>query len=221
MFQLPGKTHYQPINVIHRADSSGTTFVLTDYLSASSLQWRNQIGKSKAVDWPTGLSADGNEGVSKLVAGTENSIGYIVLSYALPAGLKYADIQNSAGNFIEPTLDSVSEAVEVRLPEIPTMRDKSWSNVALVNAPGAKSYPITSFSYLVLYKDLSTIPIMNQRKAQELIDFISWSINEGQRFASELNYVPLPNQIVELNNMTLQSIVFNGKSIIINSTISS
>lgn len=206
----------EAINVIHRADSSGTTFVLTDYLSSSSPQWKNQIGKGKSVDWSTGLSADGNQGVSNLVAGTENSIGYVELAYSLAAGLQHANIQNPAGNFIEPTLDSVSAAVGASSSHIPVTGAESWNNVTLVNSSGEDSYPIVSFSYLVLYEDLNTNLNMNQRKAQELVDFISWAIDVGQRFAPELNYVPLPDQIVELNNKTLQSIVFDDKPINVN-----
>lgn len=201
------------IQVVHRADSSGTTFVLTDYLSSSNSQWKDQIGKDKSVDWPTGLSADGNEGVSNLVAGTDNSIGYVELVYALAAGLRYANIQNQAGNFIEPTLNSVSAAVGARSSDLPASGDEPWNNVTLVDSPGPDSYPVASFSYLLLYKDLGTNPNIDQRKAQELVDFISWAINDGQRFAPELYYVPLPDQIVEINNRTLQSLVFNGKSI--------
>jgi phosphate transport system substrate-binding protein len=109
----------EAINVVYRADSSGTTFVLTDYLSSSSSQWKNQIGKGKSVDWSTGLSADGNQGVSNLVAGTENSIGYVELACSLAAGPQHANIQNSAGDFIKPTLDSVNAAVGASSSHIP------------------------------------------------------------------------------------------------------
>src|SRR5262245_3119725 len=201
------------INVVHRADSSGTTFVLTDYLSSTSTQWNNQIGKGKSVVWPIGSSADRNEGVSSLVSGTENSIGYVELAYSVAAGLKHASIENQAGNFVEPTIESVSAAAESRSSDLPQTGNESWNNVTLVNSPGEYSYPIASYSYLVVYQDLNTIPNMNQKKAEELKEFISWVINEGQKYSPELNYVPLSDKVVEINNKTLQSLSISGEPV--------
>jgi phosphate transport system substrate-binding protein len=204
----------ESINVVHRADSSGTTFVLTDYLSSTSSQWNEQIGKGKAVTWPIGSGADRNEGVSSLVSGTENSIGYVELAYSVAAGLEHANIENQDGNFVEPTIESVNAAAESRVSDLPQTGNESWNNVTLVNSPGENSYPISSYSYLVLYQDLSTIPNMNQKKSQELVDFISWVINEGQKYSPELSYVPLSDKVVEINNKTLQSLSFNGEPVI-------
>src|SRR5918995_2393511 len=198
------------IVTVHRSDGSGTTFVWTDYLSAISPEWSDQIGKGKSVQWPTGLGAPGNEGVANGIRGSENSIGYVELAYALTTGIPFAFIQNQAGNFIEPTLASSEAAVAASAATLPA-GDASWNNVTLVNAPGDNSYPVASFSYLLLYKELADNPTMTDVKAKALIDFINWAITDGQQFAPELEYVPLPEQVVQLNQDTLSQITFNGQ----------
>jgi phosphate transport system substrate-binding protein len=200
----------EDIVVVHRSDGSGTTFVWTDYLSNVSSAWEQQIGKGKSVQWPIGVGAPGNEGVANSINTTPNAIGYVELTYALTTGMKHASVQNQAGNFIQGSLDSTRAAVAAAAPSLPA-GDQSWTNVTMVNAPGADSYPIASFSYLLLYKELTTNPgLNNQNKAQNLVDFINWAITEGQQFASELGYVPLPDQVVQLNQETLRGLTFNG-----------
>ena len=198
------------IIVAHRSDGSGTTFVWTDYLSAVSPEWSNQIGKGKSVQWPIGIGAPGNEGVANAIRGSENTIGYVELAYALTTGMPYAYMQNQAGNFVEPTLASTEAAVASSAATLPT-GDASWNNVTLVNAEGADSYPIASFSYLLLYKELADNPSMTDAKAKALVDFVNWAITEGQQFAPELEYAPLPEQVVQLNQDTLRQITFNGQ----------
>jgi phosphate transport system substrate-binding protein len=235
--QLPAEN----IVVAHRSDGSGTTFVWTSYLSAVSPQWNQSIGTGKSVQWPIGLGAPGNEGVSNTIANTPNSIGYVELSYALTTDMNYAYIENSAGNFVEPSLNSTEAAVEsavlsggtsanasasgnstgttnatgtqnmtssINLPA----GNESWASVSLLNAPGADSYPIASFSYLLLYQDLST-NIDSMERATALVDFIEWAITEGQQFAPELGYVPLPDSVVQHNLQTLESLTFQGQPI--------
>jgi phosphate transport system substrate-binding protein len=197
------------IITVHRSDGSGTTFVWTDYLSAVSPEWSDQVGKGKSVQWPTGLGAPGNEGVSNGIRGSENSIGYVELAYALTTGMPFAFIQNQAGNFVEPSIESTQAAVAASAGNLPA-GDASWNNVTLVNAQGADSYPIASFSYLLLYKELADNPSITQEKATALVDFINWAITDGQQFASELDYVALPEQVVQLNQDTLSQITFNG-----------
>jgi phosphate transport system substrate-binding protein len=200
----------EDIVVVHRSDGSGTTFVWTDYLSNVSSAWEQQIGKGKSVQWPIGVGAPGNEGVANSINTTPNAIGYVELTYALTTGMKHASVQNQAGNFIQGSLDSTRAAVAAAAPSLPA-GDQSWTNVTMVNAPGADSYPIASFSYLLLYKELTTNPgLNNQNKAQNLVDFINWAITDGQQFASELGYVPLPDQVVQLNQETLRGLTFNG-----------
>ncbi len=205
---LPG----DDIVVVHRSDGSGTTFVWTDYLSNVSTAWNDQLGKGKSVEWPVGIGAPGNEGVANAIKGTPNTIGYIELSYALTTNTPFAFIQNKEGNFVEPSLASTKAAVQSYVPTLPK-GDGVWTDVTLVNAAGADSYPIASFSYLLLYKELSTDPNMNQGKAKALVDFISWAITDGQKTAESLHYVPLPDGVVKLNQDTLKSLTFNGQPI--------
>jgi phosphate transport system substrate-binding protein len=189
-----------------------------------------------------GLGAQGNEGVSSTIKSTPNSIGYVELTYALTTDMDYASLKNKAGNFVEPTLESTQEAAQsaivtnnnnsatgsnttnstsatnttttnaanatISLPS----GDQSWSHVTLLDAPGANSYPIASFSYLLLYKELST-NIDSTEKAQALAQFINWAITDGQQYASTLHYVPLPESIVEHNQQTLRSLTFNGQPV--------
>lgn len=200
------------IVTVHRSDGSGTTFVWTDYLSAVNPEWSDQIGKGKSVQWPTGLGAPGNEGVANGIRGSENTIGYVELAYALTTGMPFAFIQNQAGNFVEPTLASTEAAVAASAATLPA-GDASWNNVTVVNAPGDDSYPIASFSYLLLDKELADNPTMTDAKARALIGFIQWAITDGQQFAPELEYVPLPDEVVKLNQNTLSQITFSGNPV--------
>jgi phosphate ABC transporter phosphate-binding protein len=198
------------IVVVHRSDGSGTTFVWTDYLSNVSQAWNQQIGKGKSVEWPVGVGAPGNEGVANSINTTPNSIGYVELAYATTTGMKHASVQNQAGNFIQGSIDSTEAAVAAAAPSLPA-GDQPWTNVTMVNAPGADSFPIASFSYLLVYKELTTDPgLKDQNKAQNLVDFISWAITDGQQFAPDIGYVPLPEPVVQLNQETLRGLTFNG-----------
>jgi phosphate transport system substrate-binding protein len=200
------------INTVHRSDGSGTTFVFTDYLSKVSPEWSEKIGTSKSVPWPTGIGAPGNEGVANSIRGSENSIGYIELAYALTTKMNYATIQNKDGNFVLPSINSTMSAVSASSSSLPQGSDR-WNNVSLTNAAGPNSYPISSFSYIVLYKELGTNPSINQQKAKSIVDFINWAITDGQKFSEPLGYVPLPTPVVELNKQTLNSLTLNGKPI--------
>ncbi len=200
------------INVVHRSDGSGTTFVFTDYLSKISQEWADKVGASKSVPWPTGIGAPGNEGVSASILGSENSIGYVELAYALTAKINYAAIQNKEGSFVLPSINSTMAAVESSAAVLPN-GSAPWNNVSLTNAAGPDSYPISSFSYIVLYKELSANPSINQQKAKSIVDFISWAITDGQKFSGPLGYVPLPAPVVDLNKQTLASFTFNGSPI--------
>ena len=198
------------IIVVHRSDGSGTTYVWTDYLSNVSAAWNQQIGKGKSVQWPIGIGGPGNEGVANAIRGSPNTIGYVELAYALTTKMPYAYLQNQAGNFVEPTLESTKASVAETAANLPK-GDASWEHVSAVNAPGSNSYPVASFSYLLLFKDLSTNPSIDQSKAKGLVDFISWAITTGQQSAGGLGYVPLPDQVIKLNQETLKSLTFQGK----------
>jgi len=197
------------INVVHRSDGSGTTFVWTDYLSSVSQDWETAVGKGKAVAWPVGIGASGNEGVSSNIKSNENTIGYIELNYALTTNTPYAFVQNKEGNFVEPSVTSIMEAVRAQATSLPT-GNGIWTNVTLVNAAGQNSYPVASFSYILLDKELTKNPNISEQKAKAMIDFLSWAITEGQKTAQNLNYVPLPEEIVKLNQETIKSLTFNG-----------
>jgi len=206
--QLPDKD----ILVVHRSDGSGTTYVWTGYLSIVSAEWSEKVGQGTAVQWPTGLGSAGNEGVAGLVRGTEYTIGYVELAYVLQNNMAYAFIQNKQGNFIEPTLNSTRSAAAAAATMLPK-GDQSWTAVNLLNAQGADSYPIASFSYLLVYKELSVLPTMDKAKAQALVDFLWWATHEGQSYAPRLQYVPLPQTVVSLNEQTIKSITFNGQTL--------
>jgi phosphate transport system substrate-binding protein len=214
----------------HRSDGSGTTFIWTSYLSQVSPEWNQTVGAGKSVQWTTGLGAQGNEGVSNTILSTPNSIGYVELTYALTTDMDYAYLMNREGNFVEPTVDSTQAAVQAAIIMNSTGTDtagnatggatvslpggdQSWTHVSLLDAPGADSYPIASFSYLLLYKELNT-NIDSMEKAQALAQFVNWAITDGQQFASPLHYVPLPESVVQHNQQTLSSLTFNGQPVL-------
>jgi phosphate transport system permease protein/phosphate transport system substrate-binding protein len=202
----------QNINVFRRSDGSGTTFIFTSYLSSQSQEWKDKVGASTAVQWPVGRGANGNEGVAGAVKSTPYAFAYVELAYALTTSMNYASIQNAAGNFIEPTLNSTKAAVESAATNLPK-GEESWSNVTLLNANGSSAYSIASFTYLLVYKDLSA-NINNMNKAKSLANFISWAITDGQKFAPGLGYVPLPDMVTKHNQETLKSLTFHGQPLI-------
>jgi phosphate transport system substrate-binding protein len=215
------------IVTVHRSDGSGTTFIWTSYLSQVSPEWNQTVGAGKSVQWTVGLGAQGNEGVSNTILSTPNSIGYVELTYALTTDMDYASLMNRAGNFVEPTVNSTLAAVQAAIIMNSTAStngtssaaiglpggDQSWTHVSLLDAPGTDSYPIASFSYLLLYKEMST-NINNMEKAQALAQFVNWAITDGQQFASPLHYVPLPESVVQHNQQTLRSLTFNGQPVL-------
>ncbi len=178
------------IVVVHRSDGSGTTYVWTSYLSKESPSWNQTVGASKSVPWPTGIGAPGNEGVANAIKGSPNTMGYVELNYALTTGIPYALIKNAAGKFIAPSLNTTQEAM-TNAPVAKSLPagDQSWTKVHMLNSPGSNTYPIATFTYLLLPKDLSTTPSLDQTKAKALVDFISWAITDGQKAAAQLGYV--------------------------------
>jgi phosphate transport system substrate-binding protein len=215
------------IVVVHRSDGSGTTFVWTSYLSEVSPEWNQTIGAGKSIEWPVGLGASGNEGVASTIKSTANSLGYVELTYALTTDMDYASLMNRAGNFVEPSLNSTQAAAQAAIMNssssvngtdsaatmILPSGDQSWANVTLLDAPGSNSYPIASFSYLLLYKELST-NVDSIEKAKAMAEFVRWAITDGQQFASPLHYVPLPDSVVQHNQETLRSLTFNGQPVL-------
>ncbi|MEK7703860.1 MAG: phosphate ABC transporter substrate-binding protein PstS [Myxococcota bacterium] len=172
----------QPIAVVHRSDGSGTTAVFTDYLARVSTPWRDKVGRGKSIAWPTGLGAKGNEGVMGLVKTTSFSIGYVELAYAVQSGLPILEIENQAGRFVAPTIESISAAAAGTVASMP-----ADFRVSIVDAPGEGAYPIAAFTYLLVYADAP-----DARRAQALATFLHWALGEGQQYAAALHYAPLP-----------------------------
>jgi phosphate transport system substrate-binding protein len=170
------------ILVVHRSDGSGTTFVWTDYLSAISPEWRTKVGKAKEVKWPVGIGGKGNEGVAGQVKQTPGSIGYVELAYAKQNQLPYAQVKNAAGNFVEPNINSITAAAAAA--NIPANTDY---RVSIVNSPGPQAYPISSFTWLLIYRNQP-----DAAKAKKLKDFLRWAYSEGEAAAAALDYARLP-----------------------------
>jgi phosphate transport system substrate-binding protein len=203
--QFPAKD----IIVAHRSDGSGTTFVFTDYLSSVSPDWKSKVGKGSSVSWPAGLGGKGNEGVAGLLSQNPYAIGYVELIYAkLQGNISYAYIKNKAGIFIEPTLETTASAVTEAAQTLPA-GDASWSSISIVNAPGDNSYPISSFTYLLVYKDQA-----DMTRGKALAEFLWWVIHDGQSYSSNLQYVPLPDTVVSLDEKTIKLMNYNGQPLI-------
>ena len=185
-----------PIVVVHRSDGSGTSFIFTDYLSSVSPEWKGKVGKATSVNWPVGLGGKGNEGVAGLLKQTGGAIGYVELAYAVHNNLSYADLQNQSGSFIEPTIESTSKAAD----GVPMPDD---FRVSVVNSPNPEAYPISGFTWLLIYKDMED-PV--KRKA--IVDFIKWAIHEGQEYTKDLLYAPLPPSVVDLIEKKLQNVKY-------------
>jgi len=155
-----------------------------------------------------GLGGKGNEGVAGLLSQNPYSIGYIELAYAKLQNITYAYIKNKAGNFIEPTLETTARAAEGAVPTLPA-GDASWSSVTIVDAEGIDSYPISSFTYLLVYKDQT-----DQIKGKILSEFLWWAVHDGQKYSPELLYVPLPDKVISLNEKTIKLMNYNGQTLI-------
>ena len=201
----------QDIVVAHRSDGSGTTFVFTDYLTTVDPDgWGKKVGKGKSVPWPTGLAAAGNEGVAGIIRSTTYSVGYVELAYAFQTGMTFAHVQNGDKNkFVEPTIKSITAATAGLATKLPA-GDADWSTVSAVNAPGSDSYPISSFSYILVYKDLKETS-KNKEEAKAMLHMIYWMLTDGQTFAPTLLYSPLPDNVVELSKKGLSQITYDGE----------
>lgn len=175
------------ITVVHRSDGSGTTYIWVDYLSKVSPEWKSKVGVSTSVNWPTGVGGKGNEGVAGLVSQTPGSIGYVELIYAKQNNIAYGSVQNAAGEFVKASETSVTAAAAAAAAQMP-----EDFRVSITNAPGAGAYPISSFTWLLLYEDPTDKP-----RAKIMVDFVKWALGDGQKFATELGYAPLPPEVVK------------------------
>lgn len=191
------------IVVVRRSDGSGTTNAFTDYLSKVSAEWEETVGFGKAVNWPTGMGARGNEGVAGQVQQNDGAIGYVELAYAIENDLSHAQLKNKDGNYVEASLESTTAAAAGAVADMPEdMR------VSITNQPGENAWPISTFTYLLVYKEYE-----DQEKTEEMIDFIWWAISEGDEYARELLYSPLPDNLKEMVEAKLESITVAGEPV--------
>jgi len=180
------------ITVVRRSDGSGTTFNFTDYLSKASADWKSKVGSGTAVEWPAGVGAKGNEGVSGNISQTKNSIGYVEYAYAKQNKLTYTGMINKAGKTVQPTVEAFQAAAS----------NADWAKspgyyVILTDQPGEKSWPITAATFILMHKDAT-----DKASSQEAIKFFRWSFEKGDKMAEDLDYIPMPDSVVKLIEKT-------------------
>jgi phosphate transport system substrate-binding protein len=176
------------ITVVHRSDGSGTTFVWADYLSKISPEWKQKVGANSSLNWPVGVGGKGNEGVAGLVRQSPGSLGYVELVYALQNKIGYGAVQNQAGEFVNPDVVSVTAAAAGAMPTMP----KDF-RVSITNAPGQGAYPISSFTWILLYENPD-----DKNQARVMSDFLKWAFSTGQPMAETLGYARLPEALIAL-----------------------
>ena len=172
----------------HRSDGSGTTYIFVDYLSKVSADFKTAVGVATAVNWPVGVGGKGNEGVAGLVKQTPGAIGYVELIYAIQNKISYGSVQNQEGEFVSASLDSVTAAASAAAKAMPPD-----FRVSITNAPGKGVYPISSFTWLLFYENPS-----DKARAKIMVDFMKWALTDGQKFAPELGYAPVPTAVITL-----------------------
>ena len=192
--------HSADITVVHRADGSGTTYVFTDYLSKVSPEWKEKVGTDKSPKWPVGQGGKGNEGVTGQIKQQPNTIGYVELAYAVQNKLPVALIKNAGGKFVEPSIAAVTAAAAAASAQTP-----DDLRVSITNPAGADAYPISSYTYILAYKDQK-----NADKGKALVDFLWWGIHDGEKFTGT-DYAPLPDEIVKRAETKINSITSGGK----------
>jgi phosphate transport system substrate-binding protein len=175
----------QDVVVVHRSDGSGTTYIFTDYLSSVSPEWKDKVGKGTAVNWPAGIGGKGNEGVSGQIKQVPGTIGYVELAYAKQNKLSFADVKNSSGNYITPSIDSIKAALA-------TANVPDDFRFSMVNPPGEQAYPISGTTWLLIYAQQT-----DAAKGRKLVEFLKWAYTDGQKMAAALDYAPLPDVLRE------------------------
>ena len=189
---LPGSD----ITVVHRSDGSGTSYIWVDYLAKVSPEWKTKVGVATAVNWPAGVGGKGNEGVAGLVTQSPGSIGYVELIYALQNKISYGSVQNMAGEYLRASVQSVTAAAAAAAAKMPPD-----FRVSITNAEGKGVYPISSFTWLLLYESPK-----DKTQAKTMVEFTKWALTDGQKYCAELGYAPLPEAIVKLEKATLAKI---------------
>jgi phosphate transport system substrate-binding protein len=193
-----------PIVIVHRSDGSGTTYIWVDYLCKVSKEWEEKVGRGTSVKWPVGLGGKGNEGVAGQVKNTPGAFGYVELAYAITNKLPAAAIRNAAGKFVEASIESTTAAAAGAANNMP-----ADFRVSLTNAPGDSTYPIASFTWLLVYKDQP-----DEAKGKLLVKFLWWAIHDGQKYTADLLYAPLPMPVVKQLEAKIRQITFQGKPLL-------
>jgi len=192
------------ITVVHRSDGSGTTWIYTNYLDKVSSEWHTKVGTDKSVAWPTGVGGKGNQGVAAYVQRINGAIGYVEYAYALQNQMTYVKLQNKAGNYVDPTMETFMAAAS----------NADWKNapgyyLVLTDQPGEKSWPITGASFILFYKDQK-----DMATARQVLDFFDWCYQHGQEMAEKLDYVPMPDKVIQMvENTWSNKITMNGESV--------
>jgi len=189
---LPGTD----IVVAHRSDGSGTTYIWVDYLSKVSPEFKKVVGVGTAVKWPVGVAAAKNDGVAAIVAQTPGALGYVELIYAIQTKTAYGQVQNMNGKFVKASIDSVSAAAAAAARQMPPD-----FRVSITNAPGDDVYPISSFTWILLYLDAK-----DKAQGKAMVDFMKWALTDGQKFAGEMGYAPIPKTVVDMEMKALDTI---------------
>jgi len=184
------------ITVVHRAEASGTTYIFVDFLAKTSPEWKKKVGVATQVSWPVGVAGKGNEGVSGLVQQVPGSIGYVELIYALQNKIAYGSVQNLAGEFVRASVASVTAAAAGAVAKMP-----ADFRVSITNAEGKGVYPISSFTWLLLYENPK-----DKAQSKAMVEFVKWALGDGQKFAPELGYAPLPAEVVKLELAALAKV---------------
>ncbi|MGB9843441.1 MAG: phosphate ABC transporter substrate-binding protein PstS [Caldisericia bacterium] len=192
------------ITVAHRSDGSGTTYVFSDYLTKVSITWKNEMGTGKSLDWKVGLGGKGNAGVAGIVQQTVGAIGYVELIYLEQNNMQYGLIKNKKGNFIEPNLNSISKAASVVVPKD--------TRVSIVNTDNPEGYPISSFTWIIVYKE-QNYGGRDIDRAKALVKLLKWINSEAQDYNEQLLYAKIPDDVKKINEENINSITFSGKPI--------
>ena len=184
------------IVVAHRSDGSGTTYIWVDYLSKASPEFKKTVGVNTSVKWPVGVAAARNDGVAAVVKQTPGALGYVELIYAINTKQPYGLVQNMNGKFVKASIESVTAAAEAAAKQMP-----ADYRVSITNAPGDVVYPISSFTWMLLYQDPK-----DKAQAKAMVDFMKWALTDGQKFAAQMGYAPLPRNVVDMELKTLATI---------------
>lgn len=192
----------ESVNIVHRSDGSGTSYIWTDYLSKVSKEWESGPGRSTTVNWPTGRGAKGNDGVAADVKQNEGSLGYVELIYAANNNIAFGNVVNAAGKPVHASVETVSAAA-ASLMDVPA--DLRFS---ITNADGEQAYPVSSFTWILLYQEQQ-----DAGKGKALVDFLWWATHDGQAMSASLEYAPLPKEFVPQVERVLRSVTAGGKTL--------